>query len=183
MPRAPALLLGAAGVLLTAGLTAFVTLGGSLGAWASVAAGALVAAVGFGLGTRWARAHVPGLKTFAMELAEQRDACLELRGRLKRQHKAHLALKRQRRQTAMDAGVEHPLEPWETWRTRINEWDSRLWPLLQRRLPDLWRVYRRENPVIPAHYGDEWSRDALAFLEGRWQLLKTLSEREHDRAG
>lgn len=89
MPRAPALLLGAAGVLLTAGLTAFVTLGGSVGAWAAVGGGVLVAAAGFGLGTRWAREHLPGLKTFAMELAEQRDACLALRVELKRQHRAH----------------------------------------------------------------------------------------------
>ena len=95
MPRAPALLLGAAGVLLTAGLTAFVALGGSIGAWAAMGAGASVAAVGFGLNTRWAREHLPGLKTLAMELAEQRDACLALRVELKRQRTARAALYRQ----------------------------------------------------------------------------------------
>lgn len=112
MPRAPTLLLGAAGVLLTAGMTAFVALGGSVGAWVAVGGGAIVAAAGFGLGTRWAREHVPGLRTFAMELAAQRDACLALRVQLKRQRTAQLALDRRRRKSTAGAVELDPLEPW-----------------------------------------------------------------------
>lgn len=134
-----------------------------MGAWLAVCGGILVAAAGFGLGTRWACEHIPGLRTFAMELSAERDACLDLRGRLRRQAREKV----------------EPLEDWAVWRARIDAWDRPFWQLLERRLPDLWRVYRRENAIVLEDYGDRWPSEMLDLLEGRWQLIKRLSEREH----
>jgi hypothetical protein len=46
-------------------------------------------------------------------------------------------------------------------------------------MPYLWGVYRREHATIATDYGNHWSREVVALLEKRWQLLRTLTEREH----
>jgi hypothetical protein len=67
------------------------------------------------------------------------------------------------------------------WRARIEEWDAPFWRLLEHRLPDLWKVYRRENAELLDDYGSDWPREMLRLLEDRWQLIKKLSEREHSQ--
>lgn len=162
--RLPTLLLGAGGIFLTAALTTYISTGGDARAALAAIIGGAVVLLGLVLDTRWIRSRIPSLKTFAMELSAQRDECHELRRALKKQTQA-----------------EGTLESWDDWRQRVEAWDAGFWMMLERRLPDLWRVYRREQSVIPESVGGNWAAWLLGLLDQRLTLLKQLMEREHTR--